>query len=65
MAKSKISDLIAEEIARSYAERTQADVKAHIKETLVDVLQLGDNAASNGNQNSLYPAPGNDNDRMI
>lgn len=47
IARSKITDLIAEEVDRIYVKSTQADVQDQIEETLVVMLQLGNIAASN------------------
>lgn len=46
IARSKMKGLTGEGADRVYAERTQAEVKTQIEETLVDMLQLGNNAAS-------------------
>lgn len=37
-----------EEVDQVFAERTEAEVQTQIEKTLVDMLQLGNSAASNG-----------------
>lgn len=43
-AKFQKYDLIAEEFMHVYEERTQAKVQIQVGETLVDMMQLGNNA---------------------
>lgn len=40
--------MTAREANRVYAERTQTEIHVQIEETLVDMVQLGSNAVSNG-----------------
>lgn len=48
IAGCKIRCFIAKEVYRVFAERTQADVQTQFEETFVDMLQLGNSAASEG-----------------
>lgn len=47
IAEGKMKDLIAQKVDRNYAERTQMPIQEQIEETLVDVLQLGNNDSPN------------------
>lgn len=47
ISRSKINNLIAEEVDRNYTEPSHAEAQVHPKETLVDMLELGNIAASN------------------
>lgn len=47
IATGKIRDLIAEEFVGIYSDRTQAEFQVQIDKTLVEMLQLGNTAASN------------------
>lgn len=48
ISKGKMKDLKADEADHIYAERTQVKFLIQIEETPIDVLQLGNNTASNG-----------------
>lgn len=48
IAKSEIKGLIAEKVNRIFVEGTQAEIQNQVAQTLVNMLQLGNNAASNG-----------------
>lgn len=48
IARSKMKNSITEEAHRIYAKRMQAKVPTLIEKTLLDMLPLGNNAASNG-----------------
>lgn len=45
-----MKDLIAEKVDRAYAERAQAEGQNQIEDTLFDMLQHGNSAASNGSR---------------
>lgn len=45
IAKRKIKSSIVEEAERIYTSRTQAEIRAKIRETFVGILQLGNCAA--------------------
>lgn len=51
----EIKDLTAEEVACIHKERTHAKLLAKMEKTLVDMLQLGNSAVSNGiNKSSAW-----------
>lgn len=47
IAKCEIGELNADEADHIHAERTQVEVQFQLEEPLLDILQLGNNAASN------------------
>lgn len=53
IAKIEIKLLIAEVADRNYTERTQAEFQTHTEEAFVDMLHLGNIAASNGIRTGL------------
>lgn len=52
IAERKMKGSITVKVDRIFAEWTQAEVQNQIEEPLVDVLQLGNSAASNGTETS-------------
>lgn len=62
--KSKIKHLIAEEAHQIYEERALTKVQDQIEETVVDMPQLGNNAATNRIKTGLYLVPGSNNGRI-